>query len=99
MIKHVLTAIGTKGIAHLADLTTTRQCRFTSYLVYIDAHGVPRVFANQGRTCIVASEPVEPLDDGAWSELWNVMIPAGCSAPLSALPGDERQRDSDRWKK
>jgi hypothetical protein len=50
---------------------------------------------NQGRTCIVAPEPI---DDGAWSELWNVVIPAGCSAPLSALPADERQRDSDRWK-
>jgi S-adenosylmethionine:tRNA ribosyltransferase-isomerase/non-canonical purine NTP pyrophosphatase (RdgB/HAM1 family) len=98
MVKHALTAIGAKGIARLADMTATRQCHFVSCLVYIDAHGVPRVFSSPGRTCTIAPDPVQPLTDGAWSELWNVVIPPGCSAPLSALTDEERGRDSARWK-
>jgi S-adenosylmethionine:tRNA ribosyltransferase-isomerase/non-canonical purine NTP pyrophosphatase (RdgB/HAM1 family) len=98
MIKHAITAIGARGIARLADLTATRQCHFDSCLVYIDAHGVPRIFSNPGRTCTVAPDPAEPLTDRAWSELWNVIIPPGCSAPLSALTDEERERDSARWK-
>jgi S-adenosylmethionine:tRNA ribosyltransferase-isomerase/non-canonical purine NTP pyrophosphatase (RdgB/HAM1 family) len=98
MIKHALTALGARGIARLADLTATRACRFSSCLVYIDDHGVPRVFASPGRTCTVAAEPAEPLAEGAWSDLWNVVIPEGGSAPLSALPPAEAERETARWK-
>lgn len=98
MIKHALTALGARGIARLADLTATRACRFSSCLVYIDSHGDPRVFTSPGRTCMVAAEPAEPAAEGAWSDLWNVVIPEGGSAPLSALPPSESQRESARWK-
>jgi len=98
MVKHTLSAIGARGIARLADLTSSRTCRFTSFLVYIDSHGVPRVFTSPAGTCTVAAEPVVPVTDGAWSELWNVVIPDDCSAPLSALPRDEASRLAEQWK-
>jgi S-adenosylmethionine:tRNA ribosyltransferase-isomerase len=98
MVKHALSALGARGIARLADLTASRTCRFTSFLIYIDSHGVPRVFTSPAGTCTVAAEPVAPATDGAWSELWNVVIPEGCSAPLSALPRDEADRLTEQWK-
>lgn len=98
MIKHALAALGATGIARLADLTATRACRFSSCLVYIDSHGIPRVFTSPGRTCTVAAEPAEPLAQGAWSDLWNVVIPEGRTAPLSALPAAEAERETARWK-
>lgn len=78
MIKHALSALGARGIARLADLTATRACRFSSCLIYIDSHGVPRVFSSPDRACTVAAEPARPLAEGVWSELWNVVIPEGC---------------------
>jgi S-adenosylmethionine:tRNA ribosyltransferase-isomerase/non-canonical purine NTP pyrophosphatase (RdgB/HAM1 family) len=98
MVKHALSALGASGIARLADLTATRSCRFSSCLVYIDSHGVPRVFTSPERACTIAAAPAVPLAEGAWSELWDVVIPEGCTAPLSALPPGESERLFARWK-
>jgi len=98
MIKHALAALGAAGIARLADLTRTRTCRFTSCLVYVDSHGVTRPFISPGRPCTVASEPAQSRTSGAWSDLWNVVIPDGCSVPLSALGAEDAERETARWK-
>jgi S-adenosylmethionine:tRNA ribosyltransferase-isomerase len=99
MVKHLLAAAGAKGIARLADLTERRTCRFVSVLVYIDAHGVPRVFTDEGGDCTIAPEPAEPVGNIGWSELWDVVIPAGGTAPLSAQPKEEAEAEAERWKK
>jgi S-adenosylmethionine:tRNA ribosyltransferase-isomerase len=98
MIKHLVGAVGARGIARLADLTEHRRCRFTSVLVYIDAHGVPRVFAGEGGTCTIAADPADPPEPVGWSDLWNVVIPAGGTAPLSVQPEAERKAEAGRWK-
>ena len=67
MIKHLTAAIGPRGLAHVAGLTTTRRCRFDSCLVYVDEHGQDRVFSSGGQFYTVAAEPVDGSLEGAWS--------------------------------
>ena len=97
MIKHLLAAVGANGIIRLADLTETRSARFVSTLVYIDAHGVPRVFADDGDPGTLVHEPMPANEAAAWSELWTIFVPSGCTATLSALPAGERERLFARW--
>jgi non-canonical purine NTP pyrophosphatase (RdgB/HAM1 family) len=97
MAKFTVAAIGAEGIARLADLTATRACRYTSCLVYVDGRGEPHAFTDD-EPCTVAPEPAGPVLAEAWSALWNVVIPAGCSLPLAALPPAERERDLDQWR-
>lgn len=99
MIKHLLAAVGASGIARMADLTETRSARFVSTLVYIDAHGVPRVFADAGDPGTIAHEPMSCNEAAAWSELWTIFVPPGCSSTLSALPVDEREQLFADWSK
>jgi XTP/dITP diphosphohydrolase len=97
MVKYTVAAIGARGIARLADLTATRACRYTSCLVYVDQSGAPHAFASE-EPCTVAREPAGPVLADAWSALWNIVIPAGCSLPLAALTAAERERDLDEWR-
>lgn len=98
MVKHLVTAVGAAGIAHLADLTRSRACRFTSVLVYIDAHGVPRAFTDEGEPGTIAESPARKGEPGSWSPLWEVFVAPGTSAPLAALAGAERTELFERWK-
>ncbi|MGH8904003.1 MAG: non-canonical purine NTP pyrophosphatase [Egibacteraceae bacterium] len=99
MVKHLLAVVGASGIVRMADLTETRSARFVSTLVYIDAHGVPRVFVDAGEPGTIADEPMSSNEADAWSELWTIFVPPGCSATLSALPADERGRLFADWSK
>ena len=97
MVKFTVAALGASGIARLADLTATRACRYTSCLVYVDERGSQHAFRSE-EPCTVAREPACPDLADAWSPLWNVVIPAGCSLPLAALPAAERERDLGEWR-
>ncbi|MGQ0777094.1 MAG: non-canonical purine NTP pyrophosphatase [Pseudonocardiales bacterium] len=98
-VKYVIKALGAEGMARVADLTTTRHCHFEGILAYIDAHGVPRIFTDTGEGGTVAEQPTDNPQAGAWSALWDVFIPTGCTEPLSALREDERTRIFDSWAK
>lgn len=98
-VKYVIKSIGARGMARLADLTTTRRCHFEGVLVYLDAHGVPRTFTDAGDGGTVADQPTTDPQPGAWSALWDVFIPTGCTEPLSALREEERARIFDGWAK
>jgi XTP/dITP diphosphohydrolase len=98
LAKHALAALGPAGIVRLADLTATRACRLTSCLVYVDDDGRPHAFTRQSHACTVALEPAQPIVEGAWSDLWNVVIPHGCTAPLAALPLAEAESEATRWR-
>jgi S-adenosylmethionine:tRNA ribosyltransferase-isomerase len=97
--KHVVKALGAEGVARLADLTATRRCHFEGVLVYIDAHGVPRTFTDNGDGGTVAESPTTTPQPGAWSALWDVFVPPGCTEPLSALREEDRKRIFDGWAK
>jgi XTP/dITP diphosphohydrolase len=99
LAKHTLAALGATGIARLADLTATRACRLTSCLVYIDDSGKPHAFTRQSHAGTVAAEPAQPSVQGAWSDLWTVLIPHGCTVPLAALPPAEAESEAIRWRK
>ncbi|MGH3905011.1 MAG: non-canonical purine NTP pyrophosphatase [Pseudonocardiaceae bacterium] len=98
-VKYVIKALGAEGVARLADLTKTRHSHFEGILVYIDAHGVPRTFTDTGDGGTVADRPTTDPQPGAWSALWDVFIPTGCTEPLSALRESERTRIFDGWAK
>ncbi|MGH4012518.1 MAG: non-canonical purine NTP pyrophosphatase [Pseudonocardiaceae bacterium] len=98
-IKYAIKALGAEGVARLADLTKARHCHFEGVLVYIDAHGVPRTFTDTGEGGTVADRPTTDPQPGAWSALWDVFIPAGCTQPLSALREEERTSIFDGWAK
>ncbi|MGH3851582.1 MAG: non-canonical purine NTP pyrophosphatase, partial [Pseudonocardiaceae bacterium] len=98
-VKYVIKSLGAGGVARLTDLTTTRHCHFEGVLVYIDAHGVPRTFTDTGDGGTVADRPTTDPQPGAWSALWDVFIPTGCTEPLSALREEERTRIFDGWAK
>ncbi len=98
-VKFVIKALGAEGIARLADQTATRRCHFQGVLVYIDAHGVPRTFIDEGDGGTIAEKPTADPQPGSWSALWDVFIPTGCTEPLSALRDDERVHVFDGWAK
>lgn len=98
-VKSVINSLGAEGIARLTDQTATRRCHFQSVLVYIDAHGVPRVFTDEGDGGTIAERPTATPQPGSWSALWDVFVPAGCAEPLSALQDTERAHVFDRWAK
>jgi S-adenosylmethionine:tRNA ribosyltransferase-isomerase len=98
-VKFVIKALGAEGIARLADQTTTRRCHFQGVLVYIDAHGVPRIFADEGDGGTIAEKPTTKPQPGSWSALWDVFVPTGCTEPLSALRDAERAHVFDGWAK
>lgn len=75
LVKYLVHAIGADGIAWLADLTDTRRCHFEGALVYIDAHGVPRVFTDTGDGGTIAQKPTVAAQPGTWSALWDVFVP------------------------
>lgn len=98
-VKFVIKALGAEGIARLADQTATRQCHFQGVLVYIDAHGVPRIFVDEGAGGTIAEKPTAEPQPGSWSALWDVFVPTGCTEPLSALRDNERAHVFDGWAK
>jgi S-adenosylmethionine:tRNA ribosyltransferase-isomerase/non-canonical purine NTP pyrophosphatase (RdgB/HAM1 family) len=98
-VKFVIKGLGAEGIARLADQTATRKCHFQGVLVYIDAHGVPRIFADEGDGGTIAEEPTAKPQPGSWSALWDVFVPTGCTEPLSALRDNERAHVFDGWAK
>lgn len=98
-VKYVIKALGAEGIARLADQTATRQCHFQGVLVYIDAHGVPRTFIDEGDGGTIAEKPTAEPQPGSWSALWDVFVPTGCTEPLSALRDNERAHVFDGWAK
>ncbi len=98
-VKFVIKALGAGGIARLADQTATRKCHFQSVLVYIDAHGVPRTFVDQGDGGTIAEKPTAEPQPGSWSALWDVFVPTGCTEPLSALRDNERAHILNGWAK
>ncbi|MGH3710291.1 MAG: non-canonical purine NTP pyrophosphatase [Pseudonocardiaceae bacterium] len=98
-VKFVIKGIGAEGIARLADQTVTRQCHFQGVLVYMDAHGVPRIFADEGDGGTIAEKPTATPLPGSWSALWDVFVPTGCTEPLSALRDNERAHVFDGWVK
>ncbi len=97
--KFAIKALGAEGIARLADQTATRQCHFQGVLVYIDAHGVPRIFTDEGDGGTIAEKPTAKPQPGSWSALWDVFVPTGCTEPLSALRDNERAHVFDGWAK
>lgn len=98
-VKFVIKSLGAEGIARLADQTATRKCHFQSVLVYIDAHGVPRIFVDEGDGGTIAEKPTAKPQPGSWSALWDVFVPTGCTEPLSALRDNERVHVFDGWAK
>jgi S-adenosylmethionine:tRNA ribosyltransferase-isomerase len=98
-VKFVIKSLGAEGIARMADQTASRRCHFQGVLVYIDAHGVPRIFTDEGDGGTVAERPTTTPQPGSWSALWDVFVPAGCTEPLSALRDTERAHVFDRWAK
>ncbi|MBX6722580.1 MAG: S-adenosylmethionine:tRNA ribosyltransferase-isomerase, partial [Dactylosporangium sp.] len=99
LVKQFVRSVGSRGIIKLADLTSDRRCHFEGVLVYIDGHGVPRVYTDSGDGGTVAREPADKPHPGAWSPLWDVFIPTGCDKPLSALSAEERERVFAGWAK
>ncbi|MGH3848608.1 MAG: non-canonical purine NTP pyrophosphatase, partial [Pseudonocardiaceae bacterium] len=99
LAKFVIKALGAEGIARLADQTTTRQCHFQGVLVYVDDHGVPRIFADEGDGGTIAEKPTAKPQPGSWSALWDVFVPTGCTEPLSALRDSERAHVFGGWAK
>lgn len=91
MVKQLVDAVGAAGVSHLADLTTTRRCRFISALVYVDAAG-HQVFDDDGGVGSIAHAPTPNPSPDSWSPLWQVFIPRGTNVPLAALSGVERER-------
>ncbi|MGH3889930.1 MAG: non-canonical purine NTP pyrophosphatase [Pseudonocardiaceae bacterium] len=98
-VKFVIKALEAEGIARLADQTATRKCHFQGVLVYIDAHGVPRTFVDEGDGGTIAEKPTVAPQPGSWSVLWDVFVPTGCTEPLSALRDNERAHVFDGWAK
>jgi XTP/dITP diphosphohydrolase len=98
MVKHLLTAVGAAGLAHLGDLTQTRSCRFASALVHVDGNGVHRAFLDDGQPGTLANVPEGHGNAESWSPLWEVFIAAGTSAPLAALDEREREHVFGRWR-
>lgn len=99
MVKHLIDAVGSDGVTHLADLTTTRACRFTSALVYIEANDCILTFTDTSAEGHVADKPASATGSGAWSALWEVFVASGTSTPLAALNGPERDALLDRWRR
>lgn len=98
-VKFVIKSLGAEGIARLADQTATRTCHFQGVLVYIDDHGVPRIFVDEGDGGTIADKPTAKPQPGSWSALWDVFVPTGCTEPLSALQDNERAHVFDGWAK
>ncbi|MGH8882400.1 MAG: non-canonical purine NTP pyrophosphatase, partial [Stackebrandtia sp.] len=92
LIKPTLTALGPEGLCRVADLTKDRAARFTSVLVYIDQHGIPRVFTDEGEAGTIAKTPSAGGDEAAWSPLWDIFIPATADTTLSTLSSGDRDR-------
>lgn len=100
MVKQLVDAVGAAGVSHLADLTATRRCRFTSALVYVDRHGHGHgTFNDDGKVGTIAHAPVLNPTPESWSPLWQVFIPRGATVPLVALSGAERDRVFTQWRK
>jgi XTP/dITP diphosphohydrolase len=97
LVKYVINAIGAEGVARLADLTTSRRCHFESVLVHLDRHGVPSIYTDHGEGGTLADKPTVHPRPGAWSALWDVFIPNGCTKPLSALSDTDRKRAFGGW--
>lgn len=99
LVKYVIKALGAEGVARLADPTPNRYCHFEGVLVYVDAHGKPQLFVDEGDTGTISHVPAAHPQPGSWSPLWDVFIPAGSTRPLSELHDDERSGVFDTWAK
>ncbi|WP_018351965.1 non-canonical purine NTP pyrophosphatase [Longispora albida] len=97
MVKQLVTAVGARGLTHLADLTTGRACSFIATLAYVDENGTVHTFTEHGEPGTIASTPAVDGAFGTWSPLWDVFIPPGADVPLSILPEQERQAIFDEW--
>lgn len=98
MAKHVIGAIGARGIARPGDLTQARRCRFVSTLAHIDERGTPWLFDDEGEWGEIAAEPSTTGTAASWSALWEVFVPAGHEDPLASLGEAARTALLARWR-
>jgi XTP/dITP diphosphohydrolase len=92
-VKHLIAAAGAKAVAHLAHLTTTRACTSTAALVYVDDASKHHVFTHTRAGTIA----LEPQGDAGRLPLWSVYIPPGATAPLAAMPENDRHAWHQQW--
>lgn len=98
-IKYALETIGIEGLLRLASNLRSRQCRFVSALVYIDAGGKSTVFTEKGASGRLSMVPAPENSVEAWSELWRIFSPYGAKNPLSALTSEEQKVIWEAWAK
>jgi non-canonical purine NTP pyrophosphatase (RdgB/HAM1 family) len=89
--KYLVQTAGPLGIIRLADLTESRAAHFESALVYVDNTGAHMTFTDNSQTGWVAEVPSGARPADAWSGIWDVWVPLGCSVPLSALSEEQRE--------
>lgn len=97
MVRQLVEAVGARGIAHIADLTSNRRCGFVSSPVYVHGDGELTAFEDGGVRGTVATVPTRNVPE-AWSGLWQVFVPEGTSRPLASLDGDERRGLLAAWR-
>jgi non-canonical purine NTP pyrophosphatase (RdgB/HAM1 family) len=88
LARPVTRQLATEGLIRLAGLTASRSAHFTSALAYLDHHG-SRTFTSTGPAGTIADQPAARTRPGAWSVLWDIWIPPGATAPVSAMGDSE----------
>lgn len=97
--KYILQTIGAQGILDVAQRIEARSCAFEHTLVYMDAMGEPTSFVDRsGWGTLAHKADTTPCPD-AWSDLWQIFIPAGYEKTLNALSSDERMQIWTTWEK
>lgn len=91
-IKPMLQTVGIQGILRLMESMDDRSAYFTSALVYIDAAGTERVFADDPYTGVIATEITATDSGDNWSELSKIFIPTGSTQALAELTHDQRHK-------
>lgn len=92
-VKYFMQTIGIKGLLRLMKDTKDRSAVFEHALVYIDGHGRPHPFVSKLTTGTLAQAAYEGKYDGAWSDLWNIYIPAGAGTKTLAELFAAKQQD------
>jgi non-canonical purine NTP pyrophosphatase (RdgB/HAM1 family) len=98
LAKPATTLLGLDGIIRLADLTQNRSAHFESALAYTDSQN-SQLFISRGPAGHIASHPADHTRDGAWSQLWDIWIPAGADQPLSGLSDSHFSQYQAVWRK
>jgi XTP/dITP diphosphohydrolase len=88
--KYMNETIGIDGILKLMRRVDDRSCYFQGALAFADKNEI-RVFASKTRMGTIATK-VHTFDHPrAWSALWKIYIPFGCTKTMSAFSDEELQ--------